>query len=205
MSQVPMPVVGDDAPSTRATAARRDGRLRQRYGLLLVVLVTTFMVMGVLTTGAWQEAVITALAAATLVLALRAGEVDGRLIAAATAGAAVAVLVVTIQAAAGGTDTMVARLAVALLVLLAPPAVVVGVVRSLREHQGVTVQAVLGVLCIYILIGMFYAALYAVLDRVGGTPFFDGGAVATTSNCLYFSFTTLTTVGYGDLTAATNV
>jgi hypothetical protein len=28
---------------------------------------------------------------------------------------------------------------------------------------------------------------------------FAGGQPATVSNCLYFSFTTLTTVGYGDL------
>jgi hypothetical protein len=34
---------------------------------------------------------------------------------------------------------------------------------------------------------------------------FAGGAMATTSHCLYFSFTTLTTVGYGDLTARSDL
>jgi hypothetical protein len=64
---------------------------------------------------------------------------------------------------------------------------------------------VLGVLCIYLLMGMFCASLFGAIDRLGGQPFFAGGIAATTSNCLYFSFTTLTTVGYGDLTARTGL
>ncbi len=35
--------------------------------------------------------------------------------------------------------------------------------------------------------------------------FFANGEAATGARCLYFSFTTLTTVGYGDLTAASNL
>ena len=52
---------------------------------------------------------------------------------------------------------------------------------------------------------MLYAFLYGSIDRLGGDPFFAGEAAATASNCLYFSFTTLTTVGYGDLTARSNL
>jgi Ion channel len=89
-------------------------------------------------------------------------------------------------------------------VILAPPAVVVGVARSLRAHAGVTVEAVAGVLTLYILLGMMYALAYGAIDRLAH-DFFANGAKATPSICLYFSFTTLTTVGYGDLTAATNL
>ena len=42
------------------------------------------------------------------------------------------------------------------------------------------------------------------IDRVSGS-FFAQDVPATVSRCLYFSFTTLTTVGYGDLTAASNL
>jgi hypothetical protein len=63
----------------------------------------------------------------------------------------------------------------------------------------------MGVLCIYLLMGMLYAFLYGSIDRLGGDPFFVGGAPASASNCLYFSFTTMTTVGYGDLTARSNL
>jgi Ion channel len=60
------------------------------------------------------------------------------------------------------------------------------------------------VLCIYILAGMFFAFVYGTMDRVGHA-FFTQGVQASVAHCLYFSFTTLTTVGYGDLTAATNL
>ena len=63
----------------------------------------------------------------------------------------------------------------------------------------------MGVLCIYLLIGMLYAFLYGSIDRLGGNPFFASGVAATASRCLYFSFTTMTTVGYGDFTARTNL
>jgi hypothetical protein len=46
--------------------------------------------------------------------------------------------------------------------------------------------------------------LYGAIDRIDGS-FFSQGVAATASRCLYFSFTTLTTVGYGDLTAASNL
>jgi hypothetical protein len=200
-----MPAAPDVAPPRRNRAARRESRLRQRYGLLLVALVVFFMAAGILPAGGWQEAVITALAATTLVLALRAAEVDERLVRVAIGVGVVALLAVAALAASGTSNQSVARLVGVMLVVLAPPAVVVGVLRTLREHSGVTVQAVLGVLCIYLLIGMFYASLYGAIDATGGSSFFANGGDATTSNFLYFSFTTLTTVGYGDLTAGTNL
>jgi hypothetical protein len=201
----PAPSASVRGAEARVRAERRHDRLQHRYGLLLGALVVSFAVQGIAPGGAWQEVVITALLGTTLVLALRAGDVDPRLVGVAIAVAAVLVALVAILAAAGHPSDGVARLADGLLVLIAPPAVVIGVVRGLRERGAVTVQAVLGVLCIYLLMGMFCASLYGAIDRLGGEPFFSDGIAATTSNCLYFSFTALTTVGYGDLTARTNL
>ena len=74
-----------------------------------------------------------------------------------------------------------------------------------RARQAVTLEAVFGVLCVYILLGMFFASVYGTMDRLGGYPFFAGGQSATVAHCLYFSFTSLTTAGYGDFTARTNL
>lgn len=63
----------------------------------------------------------------------------------------------------------------------------------------------MGVLSLYMLMGMFFAFVYGALDRLGGDPFFAEGTPATVANCLYYSFTTLTTVGYGDLVARSDV
>ena len=184
---------------------RRELVLRQRYGLLLACLFVLFVVLGIAPGGPWQDALITALAAATLIFALRAGDVTPRVTTAVTAIAAGVVIVVAVLAAVGAETEAATRVAAAALVFVAPPAIAVGVLRGLRERGGVTVQAIMGVLCIYLLMGMFYGFLYGSIDRLGGAPFFTGGASATASHCLYFSFTTLTTVGYGDLTARTDL
>ena len=62
------------SPREAAREERRDRVLRERYGLLLAALVVLFLVQGIAPGGPWQEVVITALSASTLVLALQAGE-----------------------------------------------------------------------------------------------------------------------------------
>jgi hypothetical protein len=200
---VPQVTRGLLSPKTRRE--RREFVLRQRYGLLLASLVLLFVVQGVAPGGPWQEVLVTALATATVVLALRAGEVTPRLATVATIVGTGLVILVAIMAVVGVSNSGVARLAGFALVSVAPPAVVVGVLRGLREEGSATVQAVMGVLCIYLLIGMLCAFLYGTIDRLGGHPFFAQDVAATGSRCLYFSFTTLTTVGYGDLTARTDL
>ena len=44
----------------------------------------------------------------------------------------------------------------------------------------------------------------ASIDRISGGHFFTNIGDATPSDCVYFSFTTLTTIGYGDITASGN-
>jgi hypothetical protein len=179
--------------------------LRERYGLLLASLLVLFLVQGIVADGRWQEVLVTVLSAGTLVMAVRAGEVSGRIGQLAVAGGLGLVAIVTVLALIGTTNTGAARLASGLLLAVAPPAIAIGVVRGLRERGEATVQAVLGVLCLYLLIGMFCAFVYGAIDHLGGVPVFAGGATATTSHCLYFSFATLTTVGYGDLTTRSDL
>ena len=178
---------------------RRESMLRERYGLLLASLVVLFLVQGIAPGGRWQEVLITALSASTLVLALRAGEASERIARLAVVGGVILVATVAVLALTGTTNTGAARLASALLIAIAPPAIALGVIRGLRERGHTTVQAVLGVLCLYLMIGMVCAFLYGTIDNLGGAPVFANDVTATTAHCLYFSFTTLTTVGYGDI------
>ena len=91
-----------------------------------------------------------------------------------------------------------------LYVLMTPPAIAIGVVKQFREEGGVTIHSMFGVLCLYLLIGLIFAVAFAVIQDISGTDFFttkDAGR----DDFLYFSYATLTTVGYGDLIAATNL
>jgi hypothetical protein len=83
--------------------------------------------------------------------------------------------------------------------------VVLGVQRGFRAHRAVTIEAVLGALCLFMFVGLFFGFVFGAVDKLGGDPFFAGGIAATTPRLVYFSFTTLTTVGYGDLTARADI
>jgi len=74
------------------------------------------------------------------------------------------------------------------------------IVVRFRRVLYVNVQTVLGAVCIYIVIGIFFASLDAGLSQLSGRPFFAQASDATSSDFMYYSFITLTTVGYGDLT-----
>jgi hypothetical protein len=94
-----------------------------------------------------------------------------------------------------------------LLIGLVPPAIVTGLLKLFREEGTVTVETMFGGLCLYLIVGLFFGTAFAAVEEIGGDPFFHQltAAQSETNDFLYFSFTTLTTVGYGDLTAASNL
>ncbi len=177
---------------------------RTRFGVLLLAIIMAFAIQGIATPGRWEQLIVAVLLAFTLMLSLTVAEAKPRVRTPFAILTGLLVLLSLLETLFGQADGAVTRLANMLLVTFAPPAIVVGIVRTLRARQRVTIEAVFGVLCLYLLLGMFYAALYSAIGRIDGT-FFAQSAQVTVAHCLYFSFTTLTTVGYGDLTAASNL
>ena len=106
-----------------------------RYGLLLLVTVSSVAVQGVIQPGGVQQVIVTALAGGTLVLAFYTARLKPWLVRAAMAFAAVALLVAIVRAAAGGIGEGAARAVNAALVALGPPAVAIGLLRELRDTQ----------------------------------------------------------------------
>jgi hypothetical protein len=180
---------------------------RQRYGVLLLALGVTFFFEGVAGPGDVQRIVGTVLVGATLLLALHAAEVSAQRMRAAVVIVVTLVASIVIASVAGRGSAVdgIAAIVNGVLVALAPPAVVAGVYRNLRSTGAVTVTVVAGVLCLYLLLGLFFAFTYVAVQNLGGAPFFANGAAAVSSSSTYFSFVTMTTVGYGDYTARTNL
>ena len=177
----------------------------QRFALLLGSVVTSVAVMGAIDPGSVQQVVVSVLLATSLLLAFRIARVTRRLMLIAIAIAITGVAVSVLEAVSGAVGDGEARVMNALLVSLGPPAVALGVIRNLRAHREVRVEAVMGVLSLYMLLGLLFAFVYGAIDRLGGEPFFGEGHDATVAHCVYFSFTTLTTAGFGDLTAQTDL
>jgi hypothetical protein len=194
---LPPSVPADAVPGWRSGSVR--------YGLLLATVFVAVGVQGIVSPTGVQQVLVAALSGASLLLALLAANLGGRLLVPAAVAAAVVLALSVLSAIGGGVGEGVAGLMNAALVAFGPPAVAVGVIRDLRATGHVRLQAVMGVLALYMLLGMLFAFVYGAIDRLGGDPFFANGDAATTSRCLYFSFTTLTTVGYGDFVARTDL
>jgi hypothetical protein len=81
-------------------------------------------------------------------------------------------------------------------------ATIVVIVHGVISHSEVNAQSVIGAITVYILLGMVFISIYTVVAVLGDGPFFAQGTDGTLSLRLYFSFVTLTTVVFGDYTAA---
>jgi len=197
---------GEQAPEAtpeRAASSRaRRPSPGQRYGLLLLVLIATYL-LSAFTTGLVINLAQIVLFMGTLLLALRNSLVSRRatrlLVAAALAGTAI--MVALALARPSGIVIGVAEIWTGLILL----ATVVMIVRRIVASTTVTLQSIYAALSAYMIIGLMFAAFYGAMSRLGAGAFFASGSPEDTKTFQYFSFTTLTTLGYGDFTAASNI
>ena len=140
-----------------------------------------------------------------VLIALRAAGARPHLLRVSAAGvlalAVLAALALIVDDSGGAT----ARVITLALILLTPTAVIAGVIRELEEDRRVTVQTVFCGLCLYLLLGTAFAFLFGAIEDIGGEPFFNRGVPGSPNDFLYFSLATLTTTGYGDFSAATEL
>jgi hypothetical protein len=87
-----------------------------------------------------------------------------------------------------------------LLYLIAPYAIV----RHLILRAQIDTETLLGAIAAYLLIGMFFAFAYKTAGELGSVPFYGSAGHGSLSQDLFFSFVTMTTVGYGNLVPAAN-
>ena len=92
-----------------------------------------------------------------------------------------------------------------LLVAVAPVVIAAGVLRDIRQEHEVTMRTLSGVLAIYLLLGMFFSFVDGGVAVLESGPYFAGDPDPKRSDFLYFSYVTLSTVGYGDLAPVTEV
>jgi hypothetical protein len=174
-----------------------------RFGALLLLLIVTY-VMSALSRGRLIDGLQLVLFTAAALLALRNSSVSRtmvRLIIVVAVAGTAAMLGLSLTTAAGPTGTGIANLWTGLVLLFA----VVVIVGRVLSFNTVTIQSIYGVLSAYLIIGLMFAAFYAAIDHLTGHAFFANGQQDITQTYQYFSFTTLTTLGYGDFTAAQNI
>ena len=171
-----------------------------RYGLLLVVLIGTYLLAAFDAAKVAGELQIV-LFAVILLIALRTSPLP-RPWPAVLGIVTVVGSAVTFWTSLNGSrpGTAAEDLWKALLLLMA----VVMVVRRVLAKPEVTIQSIYGALSAYLLVGLMFASSYAAIEHLSESAFFADNQPANTQTFQYFSFTTLTTLGYGDFTAAQN-
>jgi len=170
-----------------------------RYGLLLLVLIGTYLLaaFGVAKLATELQVV---LFAGILLIALRTSPLPSPWPAVIGAVTVVGSALTFWTSLNGRNGTAAEDLWKALLLLMA----VIVVVRRVLAKPTVTIQSIYGALSAYLIIGLMFASGYAAIDQLTTSDFFADNQPANTQTYQYFSFTTLTTLGYGDFTAAEN-
>jgi len=171
-----------------------------RYGVVFLLVLIVVVVLIVAPAGDWTYAAVFALegAALVVVVATSRSRRDVRRARSALTGAAAAALVLVV--ALGLVPAAILQTAGGLITVLIPLTLAGGLLRLVKA-RGVTLQVVAGSLAIYLLLGLTFAWLIGVATHIGSTPYFASGTDGTQSTHVYFSFTVLTTTGFGDLTA----
>ena len=197
-----------DTPELRPERRRRGPRRLieafyspNSYGLVLLLILTTYVLSVTLEVGRGVSVVV-AVQIGTIWVVLRASEARRRLrvfvslLAVLSAIAAIVNLFIPDQVGGNGFMAVVS----ALLYLGAP----FSIVRHLVLRRVIDRETVLGAIAAYLMMGMLFAFAYRAIGAMQAGPFFGPSGDGTFPQDLFFSFTTLTTTGYGNLIPAGN-
>ena len=174
-----------------------EARWADRYGLLFLLILLALVLTAANTT--WLKIAAVLVQGGVVLFAFLAARAGRR----AWRVAIVLVPLAVILGIAGRFgDSRPAETLAAIINLVLPAAAIVVLGRRIVLEPFVSSRTIIGLLCVYLLIGMTFAATYITIAVVSDEPFFVQTHQAQPVDFTYFSLVTLATVGYGDFTAA---
>lgn len=170
------------------------------YGMVLGLIVATY-IAAVSLTGPRSSPVVVLMQVVTVWFALRTSQAR-RITRVVADVILVFALLAVLGVVIGSPDETWKGLPIlsAALYFVAP----ISIIRHLVTRPAVDQETILGALAAYLLIGMFFAFTYKGIGVWQDGPFFGPNGDGTMPQILFFSFTTLTTTGYGNLVPAAN-
>jgi hypothetical protein len=199
------PAAQGPSPRERRRPLRRLARTMvspNSYGSVLLLILFTYL-FSVTVTALWADSLVITVQIATVWTVLHVSRARRPVRRLAGVLLVISALAAIIDLFVGKTTTGEGAVAFmsAVLYFIAP----FSITRSLLFRREVDLQTVLGAIDIYLLVGMLFAFIYRFLGVVQPSAFF-GAAVGDgkVPQDLFFSFTTLTTTGYGNYVPAGN-
>ena len=172
-------------------------RLEDAYILAVFMLVASIVVYAFTADNRLGQAVTVAVQGATLLVILDASHANRLAVRFARLVVILALAAIVTSGTVEGHGSRVSVAIVGILLTLGAP---VAIVMRITKRPRIDVMTVAGALCLYLIVGLFFAYTYGIIDAVGG-PFFAQTTHPSGVDFVYFSFITLTTTGYGDLTS----
>ena len=183
-------------PRQRETWQRRAERASDAFGLVLALVLLTYVLLSLLDNRGWSAVVLTVASSATSIVALTSSHARHRFVRAVIWLSA---LTIALAAVAAVTDTRLFLNAATTIQIVLLALAMGAVLRRVVSTAEVGSRTILGALSVYAVFGILFTFLYGMVDRVQGGAFFEAHPDPSGSDFLFFSYTTLTTTGYGDL------
>jgi len=187
----------DVADRTRRDLAREMVTGADAFGIVIILILLTILAFAG-AGGATGQLISVILTGGTLLFILHTAGARGRSFRAATVVVVAALVFSALALLLGDQLGVSTARAVGLLLAFVAPVVIL---RRIITSPRITIRLVLGALAIYLLLGLAYSYLFPLIASVTGKPFFVQTDSPSASDYLYFSYTTLATIGFGDYTA----
>ncbi len=169
------------------------------YGLLFVFLIVYYVLVTIDWTGPAALLVRATWGCLTTLLAFWTSRVPRRVLLAVAAACAITFVVAAVIAVTGGTQADGVTVLMAAALGLSTP---IAIGWRTLQHHSVSGETIMGALCIYVLIGFIFANVDYGMQLVSGNSYFAQPGQHGPPDFVYFSYITMATVGYGDLTPA---
>ena len=180
----------------------RDRPAGFRYGAVLILTFLILVLQIALPSADWSRAIALGLESAALVVVVATARERAVVRRARTLLVSAVALVLVVLEAVGVLPAVFTYALGGLMGVVIPFALIGGLVKLIRA-RGVNAQVVAGALVIYLLVGLAFGWTVGAVAHASSGSYFAQGTDGTQSDRVYFSFTTLSTTGYGDFTPAT--
>jgi hypothetical protein len=181
---------------------QRAQRASDDFGLVLALVLATYMLASVLSNDGWPGVLLVAVTGAASIVALSSAQAKPVFVRRAVWLALLAVLLALVSAISGGRHWLSAANFIEIGLLAVAMA---AVLRRVVSSENVSSRTILGAISVYAALGILFTWVYGLIDRIEHGGFFGPETVARGSDFLFFSYTTLTTTGYGNLVPAGQV
>jgi len=176
-------------------------RASDAFGLVLLLVLLIYVLASVISNRGWPAVLLTAVIGATSVVALTSSHARPLFVRRALWLAALAVALAAVAAISGGRQWLSAANFVNICLLTAAMG---AVLRRVLTSENVSSRTIGGAISVYASLGILFTWAYGMVDRIEAGGFFGQAAGVQGSDFLFFSYTTLTTTGYGNLVPASD-